>query len=128
VTLKKDIIAIIVGLVITISFFGSVYTVKLSAPGNAIVYIDQEKKVYYAPPYIDNLSNSPNAQPPVAVEKLKALTLKEAQELSYNPDPVSQEKGYFIQQYRSLTSYLLEKTGLLQPLPLRWTKEGAWNW
>lgn len=127
-TLKKDIIAILAGLVITVLLFGSVYTVKLPAPDNAIVYVDHDKKVYYAPPYIDNLIKSPNPEPPVDVKKLQASTLKEVSALKYTPDEVSREKGYFVQQYRSFTGYLLEKMGLTKPLPSRWTGDGAWNW
>jgi hypothetical protein len=128
VTVKKDIIAILIGIVIFVSLFGSIYTVKLPAPDNAVVYIDQEKKIYYAPPLIDKLAKSPQPEQTIDVKKLKASTLKEVRALNYSPDEVSREKGYFVQQYRSFTSYLLEKMGLSKPLPSRWTKEGAWNW
>lgn len=127
-TLKKDIIAILIGIVISVSLFGSIYTVKLSAPDNAVVYVDHEKKIYYAPPLIDNLGKSPKPEQSIDVKKLKASTLQEVRALKYTPDEVSREKGYFVQQYRSFTSFLLEKTGLSKPLPSRWTKEGAWNW
>ncbi len=126
-TLKRDIIAVLVGIVIFIGLFGSLYTVKLQAPDNAVVYVDHDKKIYYAPPYIDNPVNSPDREP-VDARKLEALTLKEARALNYAPDRASREKGYFVQQYRSLTSYLLEKIGLTKPLPSRWTNNGAWNW
>lgn len=127
-TLKKDILAVLVGLVIFIGLFGSVYYVKLSAPDNAVVYVDQEKQVYYAPPYIDNVIKPLKGNSPIDVTKLTASTLKEVRDLNYTPDPVSQEKGYFVQEYRSFTSYLLEKFGLTKPLKTRWTKDGAWNW
>ncbi|MCL6477397.1 MAG: hypothetical protein K6T65_03190 [Peptococcaceae bacterium] len=129
-TTIRDIIAIIVGLFIFFLLFGSLYTVKLRAPDYATVYVDPEKKIYYAPPYINSL----NAQPkpgnpnPVDITKLKAITLKEARALNYSPDQTSQEKGYFVQRYRNLTSYVLEKAGISKPLPLRWNKDGTWNW
>ncbi len=124
-TIKKDIIAIIVGLIISIVLFGSIYTVKISAPDNAVVYVDQETEIYYAPPYIDN---APDGQTGINTNNLKAFTLNEVRELNYTPDKNSVERGYFKQQYRSLTSYLLEKIGLRKPLPTRWTPNGEWNW
>lgn len=127
-SLKKDVIAILVGLVITIGLFGSVYTVKLQAPDNAVVYADPDKKIYYAPPYIDKLDKLPKPEQPVEVKKLKAMPLKDVRALNYNPDRASREGGYFVQRYRNLTAYLLEKTGLVNPLPLRWTSDGDWNW
>lgn len=124
----RDIIATIVGLFLFVLLFGSLYTVKQTAPDYATVYVDPEKKVYYAPPYIDSLNARSKPDNPVDTKKLKALPLKEARALNYSPDETSKEKGYFVQQYRSLTSYLLEKAGLSKPLPLRWNKDGSWNW
>lgn len=117
-----------VGLIIFVLLFGSVYTVKLSAPDHAVVYVDQEKKIYYAPPYIDNMKSQPKPGQTVDAKKLKASTLKEARDLRYQPDEASREKGYFVQQYRNLTGFLMEKTGLVKPLPSRWNKDGSWNW
>lgn len=127
-SLKKDIIAILVGLIIFVLLFGSVYTVKLAAPDHAIVYVDPEKKMYYAPPYIDNAISQSKPAQPIDTKRLKAIPIKEARSLQYQPDEVSKEKGYFVQQYRSLTGFLLEKTGLAKPLPSRWNKDGSWNW
>ena len=127
-TFKKDIVAILVGLIIFMGIFGSIYNVTLPAPDNAVVYVDQEKQIYYAPPYIDNVIKPLKTHSPIDVTKLKASTLNEVRLLNYTPDPMSQEKGYFIQHYRNFTSYSLEKLGLTKPLDSRWTKEGAWNW
>ena len=128
-SIKKDIIAILVGILIFILLFGSVYTVKIPAPDFAVVYVDQEKKIYYAPPYVDKLSKPAGpAQTNIDVKKLKASTIKEMRDLKYTPDGDSREKGYFVQNYRSFTGYLMEKAGLAKPLPSRWNKDGAWNW
>lgn len=126
----RDIIASLVGLVIFMIAFGSLYTVKQEIPDYATVYADPEKKVYYAPPYVDKLMANPESKPdnPVDVDKLKAMPLKEALALNYTPDKNSEEEGYFIQRYRDLKGYLLEKAGLTNPLQKRWNKDGSWNW
>lgn len=126
-TIKKDIIAALVGIIITITLFGTLYTVKLSPPNNAVVYVDQSKMIYYAPPYID-MGVAASSDRPVDVKALRRMTIKEAQSQKYSPDEVSRKKGYFVQQYRSFSGYLLEKIGLARPLPTRWTGDGAWNW
>jgi hypothetical protein len=122
----RDTIAIIAGIIIFFFLFGSIFTVVLKAPDNAVVYADPEKKVYYAPPYIDNLDDSSKAA--IDVKKLQPSTLKKVRELKFVPDEASREKGYFEQNYRSYLSFALEKIGLAEPLPLRWTGDGAWNW
>ncbi len=124
-TIKKDIIAALVGIVITIILFGSLYTVKIPAPGNAVVYVDNDSKTYYAPPYIDNTKPG---KLQIDVNKLKPSTLEQVRKLNYTPDKYSLDNGYFQQRYRPLTSYLLEKIGLREPLPRRWTPDGQWNW
>ncbi|NTW05649.1 MAG: hypothetical protein HGA27_05995 [Peptococcaceae bacterium] len=124
-TIKKDILAILVGLIISTIIFGSIYTVKLTAPDNAVVYLDTTAKIYYAPPYVEN---NPQGKLAVKLETLTASTLSQAKKLGFTPDQGSAENGYYKQNYRSLTSYLLEKMNFTKPLPMRWTEEGSWNW
>ena len=119
----SNITAIFIGLILFVILMGSNYVIPLTAPDNAIVYTDAGKKIYYAPPYIDI------AKPPtVDAKKLGNMTLKEAKSQNYSPDEASVEKGYFRQEYRPLSTYLLEKMGLLKPLPIRWNSDGAWSW
>lgn len=124
----SNIPAIIIGFILFVGLFGSNYTVTLSAPDYAIVYVDPDKKIYYAPPYIDNLSQLPKPAEPINVKNLQRATLKEVGSLGYRIDEVSKDKDYFEQKYRTLTSYMLEKIGFLKPLPPRWNPDGAWNW
>jgi len=125
-TLKKDIIAILVGLIIFVMAFGSFYTVKIKAPDHAIVYIDIQKKIYYPPPYVDYHNKQNPAQP--ITGQLGAVTLQEARQMQFSPYPPEKEKEYFVQRYRSFSSLLLERVGLRKPLPVRWDPEGAWKW
>jgi hypothetical protein len=116
-------IAVLIGLVLLVVLMGSNYTVSLEAPDYAFVYTDTEKKIYYAPSYIDI------ARPDsVDVKKLGRMTLQEAKSQGFTADEASVEKDYFRQKYRPLTTFLLEKVGLAKPLPVRWTKDGEWNW
>ncbi len=124
----SNIPAIIIGFILFVGLFGSYYTVTLSAPDFATVYADPDNKIYYAPPYIDNLSKLKKPAEPIEVKKLQRMTLKEAGKLNYRVDEVSKEKDYFEQKYRTLTSYLLEKMGFLKPLNSRWNPNGSWNW
>jgi hypothetical protein len=64
----------------------------------------------------------------VDVKKLGRMTLQEAKSQGFTADEASVEKDYFRQKYRPLTTFLLEKAGLAKPLPVRWTKDGEWNW
>ncbi|MFZ5643801.1 MAG: hypothetical protein ACOY46_09455 [Bacillota bacterium] len=119
----SNIIAVLVGLILLVVLMGQNFTVPLSAPDHAIVYVDAQKKIYYAPSYIDI------AKPPsVDVKKLTRLTLTEAKAQNYAANETSVEKGYFRQEYRPLTTFILEKVGLAKPLPVRWNKDGSWNW
>jgi hypothetical protein len=124
-TIKKDILAILVGLIISTIIFGSIYTVKLTAPDNAVVYLDNSAKIYYAPPYVEN---NPQGKLTVKLETLTASTLSQAKTLGFVADKGSTDNGYFKQNYRSLSSYLLEKMNFTKPLPTRWTTDGSWNW
>jgi hypothetical protein len=124
-TIKKDILAILVGLIISTIIFGSIYNVKLTAPDNAVVYLDNSARIYYAPPYVEN---NPQGKQAVKPETLTASTLSQAKALGFVADKGSADNGYFKQNYRSFTSYLLEKMNFTKPLPIRWTEEGSWNW
>jgi len=119
----SNILAMLIGLILLVALLGSNYTVPLTAPDYVFVYVDAEKNTYYAPSYVDI------AKPPdVDVKKLEKMTLQEAREKGLTADEASVEKGYFRQEYRPLSTYLLEKLGLAKPLPVRWNKDGAWNW
>lgn len=124
----SNIVAVIVGLFLFFSLFGSNFTVKQKAPDYAIVYVDPEKKIYYAPPYIDNLSPAARLAENIDIKTLTRSTLKEVRNSQYTLNEVSKEKGYFSQEYRTLVAFSLEKLGLLKPLPSRWNNDGSWNY
>ncbi len=87
-----------------------------SAPGNLIVLVDDDERVYYAPPLV------------LETQGLRQTTISEADRLGYRPDPDHRDEGAFSHVGRSLTGLLLEKVRVLKPLEKRWNEDGSWNW
>ena len=87
-----------------------------SAPQHAIVLIDSERKVYFAPQCV--FANA---------LKLRTTTLGKAREEGFRPDPACVETGAFMQDGRSLPGLLLERMGILKPANSRWNPDGSWN-
>jgi hypothetical protein len=59
---------------------------------------------------------------------LRLATVQDAYDMQYRPDPDCRERGAFVADGRSLTGTLLERLGILGPLPRRWNDDGSWNW
>ncbi|MBS4032014.1 MAG: hypothetical protein KGZ63_11450 [Clostridiales bacterium] len=102
---------------IILSFSGTV----LTSPENVIVFVnDIVEKTYIPPPYLlDNM---------FIVDELRVMTKSEAVKIGYKPDRDAVNQSYFVQDGRSVIGMLLQKTGLLKPLPRRWNEDGTWNW
>jgi hypothetical protein len=115
--------AIIIGLILLVSFLGRYLMISAEAPENMIVYALEDTNIYYAPPYIENHENSGG----IEVSKLKAMTIKEAKELKYKRDASSSALGYF-EEATTLNYNILLILGLTEPNPSRWNEDGTWNW
>ena len=89
---------------------------SIDAPPGALVQVDAASKTYFAPPCRQISSG------------LGLTTLENARKLGFAPDARCLEIGGFVQPDRSLSGHLLEKLGLLAPLPSRWNANGSWNW
>jgi hypothetical protein len=85
-------------------------------PHYALLYVDDNNRTYFALPCVKNLEN------------LRLCTAADAYKLKYKPDPQCRDQGGFTQEGRSLIGYLLERIGLIDPLPSRWNSDGTWNW
>ena len=85
-------------------------------PENAQVYVNDTTKTYVAPPCIKTEKG------------LRRITVGEARKLGYGPDARCRDEGAFLQDDRSLTGMLLQKIGVLRPIPSRWNKDGSWNY
>ncbi|MDR1160488.1 MAG: hypothetical protein LBK69_07690 [Syntrophomonadaceae bacterium] len=116
-------VAIIIGLILLMSFLGRYLMISMEAPENMIVYALEDANVYYAPPYIENNGHLEA----IEVKKLKAMTIKEAKELNYKRDANSNDLGYF-KEMTTLNYNILLAFGLTEPNPSRWNEDGTWNW
>jgi hypothetical protein len=85
-------------------------------PDHAWILVDDVKRVYIAQPCASEGN------------QLRLTTVREAYELKYKPDEDCRNSGGFVSDGRSLTGLLLQKIGLLRPLPKRWNDDGTWNW
>lgn len=85
-------------------------------PSNATVYLDEESRLYFAPPCISDPT------------RFKISTASEAYSLNYGPDPGCRDQGAFQSEDRSLLGQVLVKMGVLGELPRRWNADGSWNW
>jgi len=59
---------------------------------------------------------------------LRSATAAEARRQQYEPDNECRDPAGFSQDARFLTGRLMERLGMLPPLPSRWNKDGSWNW
>ena len=116
-------LAIIIGISLLIGVFGQWIIVDEPVPPGTYVYVKDQTKVYYAPPYI--LGNKyPSG---LDVSDLQAMTVADAEANGFQADPQCIEMGYFKERY-SFKDRILIKIGLVQPESSRWNEDGSWNW
>lgn len=89
-------------------------------PEHALVYVDHNERIYIPPTYLeDNL---------IDPYQYELLTIGEARDIGYKPHADAQAQSYFMQWDRGLFGLLLQKIGVIKPLPSRWNEDGTWNW
>lgn len=118
-----SVLAILIGVLILLGLVGQFIIIADQAPPQAVVYVDQSTGVYYAPPYILGKKYPPGLDE----SNLKAMTISEAGQKSYQADPVCADQGYF-KQKNTLNDKLRIKVGLADAPPSRWNPDGSWNW
>lgn len=110
---------VIAGVVVVFVFFlGFGITSFVTAPENAIVLVEPAQKTYIAPSCIG----------PLHASSLPSTTIGKARIEKLKPDDDCRNSNGFTQEVRSLSGKLLEKIGILPPLPSRWNSDGTWNW
>jgi len=103
---------------IVVGFFLSIYiTVDEQMPGNAVVVITVEDKLYHSI-HFDHIC--------VGGKKAKSMTLSEALAEGYKPHTHDQDLGYFRGNRRFLFHHILSKLGM--SVNSRWDKNGNWMW
>ena len=109
--------AIIISLLV-ICFFLSIYiTVDEKMPGNAVVVVTLEDKLYHSI-HFDYIC--------VTGKTAKSMTLSEAVAKDYKAHAHCQDLGYFSGNRRFLFHHILSKLGV--QVNSRWDKDGNWLW
>jgi hypothetical protein len=115
---NQKIIAVILISLIVIGFFLSIYiTIEETIPGNAVVVITLEDKLYHSI-HFDRIC--------VDGKTANSSTLAEAVAQGYKPHTHDQDLGYFRGNRRFLFHHLLSKLGVR--VNSRWDKNGDWLW
>jgi len=111
---------LIAGLLVSSMIFGFAAQTSKSMPSNAILYVNDYKKIYFTPKCLKSCDSY----------RFRLTTAKEARELGYSPDKECQDGVGFHQPDRSFTGHLFQRIGLLKPLPSpsRWNENGTWNY
>lgn len=116
---KKGKIAIVILIsLLVVGFFLSIYvTVDEEIPGNAVVVVTTEDKLYHSI-HFDHIC--------VAGKTAKTMTVSEAKAKGYGPHEHCEELGYFRGNRRFLFHHLLSKLGI--QVNSRWDRNGNWLW
>lgn len=115
---KYKIISVILLSSLVVFFFLSIYiTVEETIPGNAVVVVTDEDKLYHSI-HFDHTC--------VVGKTAHTMTLSEALSKGYKPHDHDESLGYFKGNRRFLFHHLLSKIGL--QANSRWDKNGNWLW
>ena len=115
---RNKIIIIIVFSLLVIGFFLSIYiTTEEKIPGNAVVIITLEYKLYHSI-HFDHIC--------VDGKTAKSMTLSEALAQGHKPHTHDRDLGYFRGNRRFLFHHLMSKLGM--EINSRWDKDGNWLW
>lgn len=88
-------------------------------PDNAIVLVDDQKKLYHSPIHF----RDDKIDKPAGLREARNAEMKQQK---YNPDPTCEDRGYFSYERGSLLrAKLSDWFGLAGP---RWNDDGSWNW
>jgi len=109
---------------------------SVSAPPNAVMYLDEQSLRYYSPPCLAALGLNPNRMLRTTDAEMSRRwvaggglrgQLRAAPECADSPNG-HDEAGGFVQHGRSLGGMFLQKLGLIPPLESRWRPDGTWKW
>ncbi len=111
-------------------------------PNSATVVVNDSLGEYYGPnclPLSQSIMDSlgklsdeelqEEAEPAFLAAGLRPTTAGEARALDYEPAGACLRIRAFDETYRSLTGFILERIGVLEPpRRSRWNEDGTWNW
>lgn len=118
--LKNTLIGTSLLLILIVVILGNMGT-TYGPPNNAIVYVDDARRIYYA---------EPCATDDVFFESKFTLrqTIYEKLDLNYSPASKCRHAGWLTQNGRSQLGLLFEKIGLIGPMESRWNEDGSWRY
>ena len=114
---SKIIIVVIISLALVSFFLGIYITVDETIPGNAVVVVTLEDKLYHSIHFDYRC---------VAQKTAQTMFLSEAKEKDFKLDSYCQDLGYFRGNRLFLYQYILSKLGM--QYNSRWDKNGNWLW
>ncbi|MBW1767239.1 MAG: hypothetical protein JRJ65_09350 [Deltaproteobacteria bacterium] len=115
---KQKITSVILISLVVVGFFLSVYiTLEENIPGNAVVVVTSEDKLYHSI-HFDHIC--------VAGKTANTMTLSEAEAKGYKPHTHCQDLGYFRGNRLFLFHHILSKLGIR--VNSRWDRNGNWLW
>jgi len=113
----KTIAVILITLIVVLLFLSIYITVEEKMPGNAIVIVTLEDKLYHSIHFDLGCVDRKTAQ---------SMTLSDAIEKGYKPHEYDVELGYFKGNRRFLFHHLLSKLGM--NVNSRWDENGNTLW
>lgn len=116
-------IAVTIGVLVVLGLVGSLIKINTPMPPIATVYVDDQTKIYYAPPYILGKKYPSNLD----VSRLHGITAAQAKEANYKADKTCDDMNYFVER-TTLSQTIQLKLGLIEAKPSRWNADGSWNW
>lgn len=114
---RKIIVVILISVIIVALFLSIYITVEETMPGNAIVVVTLEDKLYHSIHFDHICVDGKTAQ---------TMTLSEARAKGYRPHSHDIDLGYFRGNRRFLFHHMLSKLGI--DVNSRWDREGNWLW
>jgi hypothetical protein len=115
---KGKIVVVMLVSLLVIGFFLTIYiTVDEEIPGNAVVVVTEEDKLYHSI-HFDHIC--------VAGKTAQTMTLSEAEAKGYKPHKHDEDLGYFQGNRQFLFYHLLSKLGV--QVNSRWDRNGNWLW
>jgi len=113
----KTTIVILISLFVVFFFLSIYITVEEEIPGNAVVVVTLEDKLYHSI-HFDYIC--------VEGKTANSMTLAEAVSKGFKPHQHCDDLGYFRGNRRFLFHHILSKIGLT--INSRWDRDGNWQW
>ena len=111
-----DLLKAFIALLLFLLFLGFGIQSAVVAPEYAIVLVDEEKGLYFAPHCVSTRRNG-----------LSSTTIGKARQAGLKPESECLESGAFTQEVRSLSGQFLQHLGILNPIESRWNLDGTWR-